>query len=153
MFNCAIICSSVHHQNTLRIAKALSEELGAEIFSPSDFEADKMKEYDLVGFGSGIYNGSHHQSLLKLAEELQPEKGKKVFVFSSSTIIYKPMHEKLKTILREKEYDICGEFFCKGYMSYSFIKLFGGLNRGRPNAEDLGRAREFAKKITIEYGD
>ena len=29
----------------------------------------------------------------------------------------------------------------------SFLKLFGGINQGRPNGEDLKRATAFAEKL------
>jgi hypothetical protein len=29
----------------------------------------------------------------------------------------------------------------------SFLKYFGGMNKGRPNADDLNRAREFADNL------
>jgi hypothetical protein len=32
-------------------------------------------------------------------------------------------------------------------LTNSFLKLFGGLNKGRPNAEDLKHAEEFAQNL------
>ena len=42
---------------------------------------------------------------------------------------------------------IVGEFACKGFNKNSFMKYFGGMNKGRPNAEDLKHAEEFAQKL------
>jgi len=36
---------------------------------------------------------------------------------------------------------------CPGFNTNSFLKFFGGINKGRPNASDLKRAEEFAKKL------
>ncbi|HSV56473.1 MAG TPA: hypothetical protein VLH39_05125, partial [Magnetospirillaceae bacterium] len=33
---------------------------------------------------------------------------------------------------------------CAGYNAWSFLKFFGGMHKGRPNAEDLVRAAAFA---------
>ena len=44
-------------------------------------------------------------------------------------------------------YEIVGEFSCRGFNTNSLLKYFGGMNRGRPNAEDLERAREFALEL------
>jgi len=46
-----------------------------------------------------------------------------------------------------KEYIVKGEFSCKGFNTNSFIKFFGGMNKGRPNSEDLRNAAEFALRL------
>jgi hypothetical protein len=48
---------------------------------------------------------------------------------------------------------IIDEFICAGFNTNSFLKLFGGINKGRPNVEDLRRAEEFAlnlKEVKLE---
>jgi flavodoxin len=42
---------------------------------------------------------------------------------------------------------IIDEFSCAGFNTNSFLKLFGGLNKGRPNAEDLKHAEVFAENL------
>ena len=39
--------------------------------------------------------------------------------------------------LESKGYKVVDEFQCKGFNTNSFLKLFGGMNKGRPNASDL----------------
>jgi flavodoxin len=56
-------------------------------------------------------------------------------------------HSKLRKKLEVKGYLIVDEFACKGFNTNSFMKYFGGMNKGRPNAEDLKNAEEFAKKL------
>jgi hypothetical protein len=53
-------------------------------------------------------------------------------------------HTTLKDILRSKGYTIVDEFGCAGFNTNKFLWRFGGLNKGRPNAEDLKHAEEFA---------
>ncbi|MTI54836.1 flavodoxin family protein [Geosporobacter ferrireducens] len=142
-----IICRSVHHNNTLSIAKAIGEELNAEIIKPSEFNSKTISDYDLIGFGSGIYNGKHHQSILNLIDELKAQNHKHTFIFSTSTIPVEAMHKNLKKSLIAKEFQIVGEYYCKGFMNYSFTKHLGGFNKGRPNDKDLEKARDFAKKL------
>ena len=67
-----IVCVSIHHGNTLKIAEAMAEVLEAEILSPRQVITKRLSDYDLIGLGSGIYFGKHHRSLLELAEA--PEK-------------------------------------------------------------------------------
>ena len=44
-----------------------------------------------------------------------------------------------------KGYTVTGEFNCPGFNTNSFLKYFGGLNKGRPDAGDLEAAAAFAR--------
>ncbi len=54
---------------------------------------------------------------------------------------------RLRKKLQSKGYMIVDEFSCAGFNTNSFLKLFGGINKGRPNAEDLKHAEEFAQNL------
>jgi len=56
-------------------------------------------------------------------------------------------HSLLREKLQSKGYQIINEFSCAGFNTNSFLKLFGGLNKGRPNVEDLKHAEEFAQNL------
>ena len=56
-------------------------------------------------------------------------------------------HSALREKLQSKGYDIVGEFGCKGFNTNSFLKYIGGMNRGRPDAQDLRRAEAFARSL------
>ena len=143
-----IIYQSIHHKNTEKIAKVLAEELKAELKKPSEIKPTDLDKYELIGFGSGIYDGKHHISLFKLLNSIKNQNSKKSFIFSTATIRYKKMHEALREELISKGFNIIDEFICRGFMDYSFIRyFFGGLNKKRPNEKDLKNAREFAKNI------
>ncbi len=117
--NVLIICSSFHHNNTFNIANVIGKELNGVVVKPNEFNAETIFEYDLIGFGSGIYNGKHHINILNLVDKLEVQDHKHVFIFSTSTIPVKVMHRNLKNRLAQKGFDIIGEFSCKGYMDYS----------------------------------
>jgi flavodoxin len=71
-----------------------------------------------------------------------------VFIFSTRGSF--PLwvgHRSLKKKLKEKKFDILGEFSCKGLDTYGLLKLVGGINRGHPNQEDLENARFFAEGL------
>ncbi len=146
-----LIVVSPHHGNTSKIAGAMARVLGAEIRTPDAIRPDLLREYDLVGFGSGIYSAMHHPSLVELAAKLPQISKKKAFLFSTSAIIdagkVAADHARLRTSLQSKGYDIVGEFSCRGFNTNSFLKLFGGMNKGRPNAGDLRDAEAFALKL------
>jgi hypothetical protein len=42
---------------------------------------------------------------------------------------------------------ILDEFNCHGLNANSFLKVFGGMNKGHPNTEDLKTAEEFAQNL------
>jgi flavodoxin len=143
-----IICKSIHHGNTMKVAETIGKVLNAQIVKPDNFDIKTISDYDLIGFGSGIYGGAHHESLLDLVLKIEIQKNKKAFIFSTSSIRMAAMHKTLRDKLLKKEFEIIGEFFCKGFIDYSFLKhLFGGINKGRPNEKDLQQAQAFAKKL------
>lgn len=149
-----LILYSYHHHNTEKIANVFAKVLNAKIKTPKQIEPEKLQEYDMIGFGSGIYSAKHHQSLLELADKLPPVNNKKAFLFSTSGITGKSKSAKDHSILREKllakGYTVVDEFQCKGFNTNSFLKLFGGMNKGRPNEKDLKNAEEFANKLKKE---
>jgi len=143
-----IICESVHHGNTMKIAEVMAEELTADIKKPAEVKNEDLEKYDLVGFGSGIYNGKHYISLFRFIDNLTGQKDKKCFIFSTASICYEKIHDPLKTALLAKGFVVVGNFICRGFSDYGFLKyFFGGINKNRPNQEDFSRAKEFALNI------
>lgn len=150
-----LILYSYHHMNTEKIARVFAKILDAEIIRPQQIELKTLEEYDLIGFGSGIYGAKHHKYLLDLADELPRVDNKKAFIFSTSAILGEEKvakdHSLLRDKLQSKGHEIVEEFACKGFNTNSFLKYFGGMNKGRPNAEDLKHAEEFAMKVKQSY--
>jgi flavodoxin len=146
-----LVLYSYHHHNTEKVAKVFAKVLNAEIKTPQEIKPEELQEYDLVGFGSGIYSAKHHESLLELADSLPQVMGRKAFLFSTSGITGESKKAKDHATLREKlelkGYVIMDEFQCKGFNTNSFLKLFGGMNKGRPNGKDLKNAEEFAVEV------
>jgi flavodoxin len=148
---CLIVVYSYHHGNTEKVANAFADILKAEVKNPDTFDPQDLQKYDLVGFGAGIDHGKHYAPVLKLAEDLPNVSNKKAFIFSTSGITGKKKtaadHAALRKILVSKGYTIVDEFNCKGLDTYGVLKYIGGLNKGRPNEEDLKEAEIFADKL------
>jgi flavodoxin len=143
-----LVLVSFHHHNTEKVANAMAAVLDAAVKSPKEVEPEKLAACDLVGFGSGIYGGKHHGSLLDLADRLPNVAGKKAFLFSTSIDSRTDeTHAPLRERLTARGYEVLGDFNCRGYNTNSFLKLFGGIARGRPNDVDLEHAREFARSL------
>ncbi|HUT00079.1 MAG TPA: flavodoxin family protein [Candidatus Thermoplasmatota archaeon] len=151
-----VILFSYHHKNTEKIANVIAKVLDCEVKTPTEIHPEALQQYDLIGFGSGIYGSKHHTTLLDLTDTLPPVTNKNAFIFSTfgapafavdgehvNEYIVKA-HSSLKEKLQSKGYTIVDEFICPGYNTNSFLKLFGGINKGRPNAGDLKHAEKFA---------
>ena len=149
--NCLLVLFSYHHNNTEKIANVFAKLLEAEIKTPQQTNPTELQEYSLVGFGSGIDSGKHYQPLLDFADKLPQVTNKKTFIFSTSGVSNERYAAKIHTLLREKlqskGYTIIGEFNCKGFNTNSFLKFFGGMNKGRPNEKDLKNAEAFAQNL------
>lgn len=160
--NAMLIVSSHHHRNTEKIAGVIAGVLGAPMTTPRQADAEALREYDLVGFGSGIDSDRHYAELLDLADSLPRVKDRKAFIFSTcglpvvvagkrSVAAYAARsHAALREKLSSRGYRVVGEFNCAGHNTNSFLKAFGGLNKGRPNAEDLADAEGFARSLKEE---
>ncbi len=158
-----LIVSSYHHGNTLKVAEAIADVLHAGIVPADQARPGILADYELLGFGSGIYSAKHHKQLLRLAEALPPVESRKAFLFSTDGMprfammnedyLNKKMladHLVLREKLEATGYTIVGDFNCAGFNTNSFLKLFGGLNKGRPNAGDLQKAKTFAAGLAEE---
>ncbi len=147
-----LVLFSYHNKNTEKIANIFAKILDAQIRTPQQVEPEELRQYSLVGFGSGIYGGKHHEALLDLADNLPEVTGRKAFIFSTyggpaNAEYLDKNHLPLREKLRSKGYMVVEEFCCPGLNTNSFLRHFGGLNKGRPNSEDFKRAEEFAKRI------
>jgi flavodoxin len=153
--NCLLILFSYHHKNTEKIANVFASILDAQIKNPQQIGPEQLQAYDLLGFGSGIYDSKHHRSLLDLVERMPQVTDKRAFIFSTCGVPGIGMNEEyvinnhapLREKLQSKGHVIAGEFSCLGHNTNSFLKAFGGINKGRPNADDLKHAEEFAQNL------
>jgi menaquinone-dependent protoporphyrinogen IX oxidase len=148
-----LLCISIHHQNTAKIANVFSRILTAPVKSPSEVTVDELTDYDMIGFGSGIYSQKHHSSILDFVDRIPAETRKNAFIFSTSGIsrsfavknsIDDP-HSVIRKILQRKMWPIVGDFNCAGWNTNSFLKFFGGMNKGKPDFKDLSDAEKFTK--------
>ena len=146
-----MIVFSYHHNNTEKIAEVFANALDSEIKTPQQANPEEIKQNDLVGFGAGIDSGKHYKVLLDFADNLPQVDNKKAFIFSTAGVTgdkkREEDHSTLRQKLQSKGYTIVDEFQCKGFNTNSFLKIFGGMNKGRPNAEDLVHAEEFATNL------
>jgi len=149
-----IICKSIHKGNTRKIAEAVAEVLECEIKDPNEIPSQKISEYDLIGFASGIYIRNFHKSIRKMIEG-SDGKGTHSFLLSTSGFPPVPLlhnyEKRMKKRLERNGFEVLGSFTCRGHDEYGPFKLIGGIHKKRPNEKDLERAKEFAEKIKDRF--
>ena len=134
------------NKNTEKLAKAMAEVMGATLVQPEEVDVASLANYDLVGFGSGIYGHNHHKAIRALVDQI-PAKNLNVFVFSTSQFAggwwggHKGAH--LVDKLKKKGWNVRGVFWCGGE-TRGLLKV---RYQGHPDANDLEDARKFAKSL------
>lgn len=144
-----IIYESIHHNNTEKIAKTIANEINAELVNVKNFNDShrNLDDYDLVGFGSGIYYGKIHKNIKKFIENIEHMDNQKTFIFTTSGRDKKDFNEKFRDILDLNGFNVIADFNCKGFDTFGPIKLIGGINKGRPNEKDVDNAKKFSKSL------
>ena len=140
---------------TTKVAQAMAEVFSAHLASPRQVTGEELSDYSLVGFCSGIFDQMHHASLFEFVDTLPAIPGRKVFIFSTSGVSRRfaidheidDPHTALRESLLAKGCEIVGEYNCAGFNDNSFLKLFGGMNKGKPDLQDIQRAKAFAEEL------
>ncbi|MET3984415.1 flavodoxin family protein [Streptomyces sp. PvR034] len=144
-----IVCASVSHGNTRRVADVMAGVLGAEVVSPERADPARLAGADLVGFGSGVFYGRLHRSLIDFVEALPAGRGR-AFVFATSGLPefpWAPFTRPATRLLEERGFTVEAPFSCRALDTWAPFALAGGLNKQRPNPSDLAAARTFAEGL------
>ena len=141
-----IIYHSEHHQNTEKIARAMAAKIGADLKEAREVRAEDINNYEIIGFGSGGYNGRFHKDLLEIIDNISHQDNKKAFIFSTTgSLSYSRLaHDRFSPLLLDKGFKIIGEFSCPGFDTALTRE---GINKGRPNEQDLENAEKFIQDI------
>ncbi|MFD3745534.1 flavodoxin family protein [Nocardia sp. NPDC058633] len=145
-----IVCKSVSHGNTQRVAEAMSQVLGGRIVAPADVDPAELAGCDLVGFGSGIYNMAFHPELRRFIAALPTGLQGTAFVFRTSGFAEPPFRRYTTTLTRSierKGFDVVDTFGCRGFDTWLPLRLVGGIRKGHPDAADIAAARAFAENL------
>ncbi len=147
-----ILYCSEYKKNTERIAQVFAKKANADLVNIKNLGDIHIEDYDLIGFGSGVYREDLSPKLYKLVDNLDI-KNKSVFAFSTSGVGMKFYNKKLVNKLKSKGAIVKGSFACKGYFSakeFTNVKIFdllGKLSQGHPNNKDFKEAERFINKI------
>ncbi|MDG4859643.1 flavodoxin family protein [Streptomyces sp. T-3] len=150
-----IVCTSVSHGNTKRVADVMGRTLNAPVVAPEQVDMTELSGYDLVGFGSGIFMGSFHAQLREFVRSLPQQQGCKAFVLATSGFPDAGLQRFSRPLVRrleEKGFEVVDTFSCRGLDTYLPFKPVGGIRKGRPDANDLEAARTFAEGLRDRIG-
>ena len=127
--------------NTKRLAEAIADELGVEalpITTPINGKADVLL------LGNSYYAFTIAPEVRDFVAELSQNNVGKNVNFGTAAMM-KSTYKKVRAVADAVGIPVLDrEFHCKGE--------FKGMNKGRPNEEDLKAAREFARSIKKEMG-
>ncbi|MER6314295.1 flavodoxin family protein [Streptomyces sp. NPDC001581] len=144
-----LVCTSVSHGNTRRVAQTMAQVLDARVVTPQETAVTEPAGYDLVGFGSGVFSQRMHPDLLGFVRALPPSSGR-AFVFATSGLPqrpFAPFTRPLVRLLEAKGFDVEATFTCRAFDTWAPFTLIGGINEQRPNEADLTAARTFARRL------
>jgi flavodoxin len=145
-----IVCASKSHGNTRRVADRMAEVLDAVVVTPESVDPATLGQYDLVGFGSGIYYMNADARLRSLMRRLPTVDRVRAFTFLTSgarEVLLFGYHKPVRKRLEAKGFEVIGSFSCRGFDTVGPFGFIGGINRGRPNDHDLDRAAAFAARL------
>ncbi|MFF7401516.1 flavodoxin family protein [Streptomyces murinus] len=149
-----IVCASVSHGNTRRVADSMAQVLGARVVSPEQADPAELADADLVGFGSGVFYSRLHPALMSFVKALPTGRGR-AFVFATSGLPEIPLMSftrPLVRLLKGKGFEVDGSFSCRAFDTWTPFKLVGGINKQRPHTGDLAAARAFAGQLRARRG-
>ncbi|MFD0416892.1 flavodoxin family protein [Streptomyces sp. NPDC127108] len=149
-----IVCASVSHGNTRRVADCMAQVLGAKVVSPEQADLAELADADLVGFGSGVFYQRLHPRLIDFVKALPAGRGR-AFVFATSglpELPLAPFSRPLAKLLEGKGFEVDGNFSCRALDTMGPFKLVGGIQKQRPNDGDLAAARAFAARLRDGQG-
>lgn len=133
--------------NTAKVARAIAEALGVAAVDVRDLGAEDIANAKLLFVGDGVYGWRPSRRMVRFLSGLRSLAGVKAAIFG--TYGARPVQlPVLKRLLAEKGAEVVGEFACPGVDWFTL----GLLRRGRPNREDLDRARSFAREVAWKAG-
>lgn len=145
-----IIVKSDHRQNTLKIAEAMSEAAPITVVEYDNAENYNINDYDIVGFGSGIYAGKFSGKIIDYINE-NAENFTNAFVFSTSGTGKPSNNDQVVELLNNMGKNVLGSFTCRGLCKWFIFALVGGISKGHPDVDDFDAAQQFIGHVLEKY--
>lgn len=135
-------------QNTKKIALAVANAIKADVASVEECNKYQIENYDLVGFGSGIYFNKVGKNLTTYVESLQAKQQPCFVFYTSGAKQCQKAIDKFIKLLQTKNRNCLGIWHCLGRdVAFTLFKKNGGFNKDRPNQQDCQQAIEFVQSL------
>ena len=143
----AIVYYSKHHGNTKKLLDAIAAEDGSvTLIDVTEQPCADLRSYDRIRLASGIYYNSFARQILAFAQDFLPENRDVFYLFTHGA----PKGVFLTAIRKIAEQKHCrelGSYHCQGYDTFGPFRLVGGIAKGHPTQEELGKAAEFYRNL------
>lgn len=143
----AIVYASIHHHNT---EKLLTGFEGIDIYNVNKVDSIDLKKYDLIGLASGIYHGKLHKSIINFAKEYSKDLKEVFLVYTSGSNLHS-YKINTKKELNSLGLNVIDVFSTKGYDTYGFWRIIGGIAKKHPNIKDKENFKTFILSL-VEGG-
>ena len=149
-----ILYRSKHHGNTRKLVDAVAAahpEIDViDVASLGRNEYPDLSPYTIIGLASGIYYGKFDKDLLRVADRCLRD-GDNVIGFMTFGGGDKFNGKDLDGVCRLKLATLVGIYGCPGFDTFGPFRFVGGMNKGRPDDEDVKGAVAFYDRIVDEY--
>ena len=145
----AIVYYSKHHGNTKKLVDAIASKFEVVLIDVTESRTIDLKDFDCIGFASGIYFSSFAKQVLSFAEKNLPD-NKNVFFIGTcgvkSPVVY---FDAIRKIASTKNCCELGTYLCLGFDTFGPFKVIGGIAKGHPNEKEIAGAVNFYQKVII----
>jgi flavodoxin len=124
--------------NTKKVAEAIAEEIGTK--AKNIKTVDAVDGNSVIIMGTGCYGAVLAKDITDFIERNHLQ-GRKVALFTTSAFGLQKETGIMIEALKSKGLEIIHNFNCFGQ--------FLAIKRGHPDAEDLKKAREFARMVAV----
>lgn len=127
--------------NTKRLAEAIAKELGVEALPIS---APITEKVDILLLGNSYYAFTIAPEVRDFVAGLEKDKVGRIVNFGTAAMM-NSTYKKVRSVAATRGIPVLDkEFHCKGE--------FKGMNKGRPNADDIKAAIDFVRNLKKELG-
>lgn len=151
-----IVYRSKHHGNTKKLVDAIvaahPDIDTVDVGALGKNEYPDLSPYHIIVMASGIYYGSFDKDLLRVADHCLRD-GDKVVGLMTYGGQSKYNGRDLDSACRLKFANLLCMYGCPGFDTYGPFKFVGGMNKDRPNQEDIDGAVAFYDRLVDDYGE
>ena len=127
--------------NTKRLAEAIAKELGVEALPIS---APFTEKVDVLFLGNSYYAFTIAPEVREFVGNLDKDRVGKIVNFGTAAMM-NSTYKKVRSVASTRGIPVLDkEFHCKGE--------FKGMNKGRPNEDDIKAAIDFVRNLKKELG-